>query len=221
MALTASLLVSTTAEAGFDTWFAQEVVPTVRGTSTENIDTNIPFKPSGATSLPLPDKHSSDSCLAAGTLCIVAYTGGEGVNLRTKPSGTKIVAAAYQQDAVPLRVLSEKPIYVNGTPWVEVQLNGWMAFRKLSRSSPYLAEVAAGKARVDWDGGENPKDNFISLKTAPDYSAKRIAKIFNRTEVEVGNTIVQGEFEWISAQLIGWMAAISPEGTRLLEPYSP
>ena len=222
MTFIASLLVPIAAGAGFDRWFAQEVEPAVRGITAERIDGNISLQHNGkASSRPSAGtKQSFDACLVAGTLCSVAYSGVEGASLRRNPSETNVLAAAYPQNSVPLKVLSESPVYVNGAPWVEVQLNGWMALRKLSRSVPYLAEIAVGKARVDWEG-ERLADNFIALKTAPDYLAKRIAKVFNGTEVEVGNIVVQGEFEWISAQLHGWMAAKSPQGTVLLQPYSP
>lgn len=199
--------------AGIDSWYSTEVLPAVRGDKASSCG----LRAVSSTLDTAPDAPKSNQ-----SLYTVVYGGPDGVNVRQTPSlGDNVIAAAFKQNSAPLTITSTNPIVVDGIPWVQVEVSGWLAYRKVSRTFSYLQETGEGKAKVNWDGGKNPNDNFLMLRVAPGTSSTQIAKIFDGTEILLGRTSLVGSFEWVSILLRGWMATKSTSGRPLLAPYSP
>jgi hypothetical protein len=159
--------------------------------------------------------ETENSPPASQQMYTVVYGGTDGVNVRSQPNG-KLLATAFEQTAAPITGLTSFPSRTNGIPWIKVELEGWMAQRKLTKSKPYLQGLDGGIFQVIWDGGGDPNDNYISLKSSPDVSSTRIAKVYTGTNVRTGRMMANGDFEWVEAKLVGWMALRSGRGTQLL-----
>lgn len=150
----------------------------------------------------------------------VVYNGINGVRVRSYAGG-QVIATALKQKVVPIKNLSTTPKIKNNLHWINVEINGWMARRKLDKLQPYLIEMDAINSKVIWDGGGTA--NFVSLRSGPSTSNTRIAKVYTGSYVNTGTNggirqiKIDGEFEWIKVTLIGWMALRSRNGEPLLQ----
>jgi hypothetical protein len=205
-------LLSNSACADIDNWYENEVLPTMRGErASSGSDTIQPDSSAGVSS----SKGKSEQ------LYTVVWRGSDGVNIRSAPGLTDVLATAYRQDSAPLNVISKEPLLVSGIPWVEVEISGWMAYRTVGRASPYFELTDRGYSRVVWDGAGNPNDNFLALRISPGKSSTLIAIVFEGATVLLGNTTDHGRLEWVSALVRGWMAVRSRSGQALIAPYLP
>ncbi len=146
----------------------------------------------------------------------VVYGGSDGVNLRSAPGSKDIIATAYKQSVIAIHGLSYKPYFVDNIPWVKVKLVGWMAKKRHDKEYPYILPVQGNLAYVAWDGGDDESDNFIALKARPNISTTRIAKVYTNTSIRISESQDNGNYEWVKAELIGWMALSNRNGTQLL-----
>ena len=149
----------------------------------------------------------------------VVYGGRDGVNLRSSPGGKDIISTAYKQRLVSIKGLSEEPYYLKGIPWVKVKLIGWMV--KSSKSHTYVTPVTSDFAYISWNGDGNPTDNFMALRAGASTKATRIAKVYTYTSVKVIESKSDSNFEWIKAEIVGWMAVKgSSKGNQFLVEIS-
>ncbi|EGV27562.1 hypothetical protein ThidrDRAFT_4623 [Thiorhodococcus drewsii AZ1] len=98
---------------------------------------------------------------------VVVYKGPDGVNVRSQPSG-RLLATAFEQNVSPITRISSTQQIKKGIPWIKVEMTGWMARRMLTKTRPYLKDIGNSISKVIWDGGGDPNDRFISLKSSPD-----------------------------------------------------
>ncbi len=47
---------------------------------------------------------------------------------------------------------------------------------------------------------------------------KRIAKVYHRTQIAIGDTTVNGNYEWVYAEMVGWLSLTGPKGSLLVQP---
>jgi len=154
-----------------------------------------------------------------GSLYTVVYSGGDGVSVRSAPGGDEIIATAYRAPDSAFLALSPNTTYVNGIAWIPVRLSGWMARRNLRNGETNIATDGKGWGIVRWDGNGNPTDNFVSLRTFGD-DPQRLAKVYYNTSIRIGGSRRDSQYEWVQAELFGWMAVKGPKGTTLIAPVS-
>lgn len=160
-------------------------------------------------------KNQSDAP-QAGDNYTVAYKGNDGVSIRSSPSGD-IIATAYFGPDTRLTILSEAPEPVDGLEWVQVKVDGWLAKRNLKSGDINIATLADGTGVITWDGGGDPNDNFIAMRTLGS-KGNRIAKVYYRTKVILGESKNSGNYEWAKSSFIGWIPIRGPKGTLLIDP---
>lgn len=148
----------------------------------------------------------------------VVYGGTDGVSIRSTPGGTEI-ATAHKGSGTSFVVLSPKPQYVDGIPFVRIRMNGWMAKRNLKNGAVNIGTLEDGFGYVTWDGDRNPKDAFIALRTRPSDS-QRLAKVFHQTRIKLGSSRLDSSYEWVQAELDGWCGLRSLKGTPLIAPIT-
>lgn len=149
----------------------------------------------------------------------VAYKGADGVGLRDSPGG-RIVATAYHGPDTLLVAVSDTPITTGGLTWVHVKVRGWMAARNLQNGDINIATTQGGGGVVTWDGGGNPNDNFIAMRTLG-AKGSRIAKVYHRSKIAIRDTTISGNYEWVQAEVSGWVALRGPRGSLLIEASVP
>lgn len=152
-----------------------------------------------------------------GRIYTVAYTGSDGVSLRSTPGGDDVIATVYKTSDTRLMVISTTPYRVDGLDWVKVRLRGWMAMRHLRSGDVNVARLQNGVGYVKWDGAGDPKDNFVAMRTLG-HNAQRLAKVYHNTSVRLGQTRVDGSYEWVESEVVGWIALRGPKGSVLIKP---
>lgn len=182
-----------------------------------------PTDPNDWTVMSLSASRSSYSAplLADGhqgaTRYTVVYGGQDGVSVRSSPGGEDVIATAYKAPGTSFLVLSTSPYYTNSIGWVKVRLAGWMAKRNLRNGDTNVATLENGLGYVRWDGNGNPKDNFVALRTLGSNS-QRLAKVYHNTSVRLGQSQTDSDYEWVEAELVGWVALKGPKGSTLIAP---
>jgi hypothetical protein len=147
----------------------------------------------------------------------VVYGGEDGVSVRSSPGGEDVIATAYKARGASFLVLSTSPYYTNGIGWMKVRMVGWMAKRNLRNGDTNVATLDNGLGYVRWDGNGNPKDNFVALRSLGSTS-QRLAKVYHNTSLRLGKSQFDTEYEWVEAELVGWMALKGPKGSILIAP---
>jgi hypothetical protein len=145
----------------------------------------------------------------------VAYKGADGVGLRDEPSG-RTVATVYHGPDTLLVAVSDTPVTTGGLTWVHVKVRGWMAARNLQNGDINIASTQGGGGVVTWDGGGNPNDNFIAMRTLGAIG-NRIAKVYHRSKIAIRDATISGNYEWVQAEVSGWVALRGPRGSLLIE----
>jgi hypothetical protein len=152
-----------------------------------------------------------------GKIYTVAYRGEDGVSLRSEPGGQILATLYYGPDTL-LSVLSNSPVNYEGLSWIQVSVRGWMGIRNLKNGDINIASTTNGGV-VTWDGGGDPNDNFIAMRTLGS-KGKRIAKVYHRTRVGLGEKTISGNYEWVFAETIGWLPLLGPKGSTLVQPVN-
>jgi hypothetical protein len=93
-----------------------------------------------------------------------------------------------------------------------------MGIRNLKNGDINIASTTNGGV-VTWDGGGDPNDNFIAMRTLGS-KGKRIAKVYHRTRVGLGEKTISGNYEWVFAETIGWLPLLGPKGSTLVQPVN-
>jgi tetratricopeptide (TPR) repeat protein len=163
--------------------------------------------------VPAPMKENGPK---VGEIYTIAYKGNDGVSIRSSPSGD-IIATAYFGPDTRLTILSEAPEPVDGLQWVQVKVDGWLAKRNLKNGDINIATLGDGTGVITWDGGGDPNDNFIAMRTLGSKGS-RIAKVYYKTKVMLGESKNSGNYEWAKSSFIGWIPIRGPKGTILIDP---
>lgn len=146
----------------------------------------------------------------------VAYGGSDGVSLRSRPNGDEWAVMYDQSYSFFEQVPGSEQASESGLLWIFGSMEGWMAIRKIERGYDYAVDNGDGTLTMTWDGGGDPGDAFISLRSSID--GYRLAKMFRGSQLVVvdSSRYEDGGYQWIKVRLIGWAARKSPKGTTLL-----
>ena len=163
--------------------------------------------------VPAPIKENGPK---VGEIYTIAYKGADGVSIRSSPGGD-VIATAYFGPDTRLTILSEAPEPVDGLQWVQIKVDGWLAKRNLKSGDINIATLADGTGVITWDGGGDPNDNFIAMRTLGSKGS-RIAKVYYKTKVMLGESKNSGNYEWAESSFTGWLPIRGPKGTLLIDP---
>lgn len=144
----------------------------------------------------------------------LAYKSEDGECLRNKPGGEVLATIYYGQDTR-ITILSDSAVDFRGLEWFQVSVKGWMAYRNLKNGDINIA-LSSSLGVVTWNGGGDPKDNFIAMRTLG-LNGKRIAKVYHGSEIVIADTKIYGNYEWVYAEIVGWLSFSETKRPFLVE----
>lgn len=144
----------------------------------------------------------------------LVYKGNDGMNIRATPGGRNILATTFFQNYIPL--LHTPSLSNTSGDWKKFKITGWMVEKNHHNNHKYLSKTNDGISTIIWDGNGNLKDNFINLRTNTHLTSNIVAKVYTNTSIRVIDRKVTNKYDWVKAELIGWIKVQKSTGKKYL-----
>ena len=150
------------------------------------------------------------------TYLIVTHKEKDGIVIREDAnSESKKRGELFQQHKIPLKQIGATKEEGDET-WVQVEAKGWMVTH--SRTFTYMTRVSEGgnKWKVTWYKPED-EDEYVSMRSGPSTSRKRISKVWYETIVEEIDSEKVGDDHYIFGKYSGWVLMKDAESENVKE----